>query len=513
MGVVFHLASMAGFGFFGLAAGASRRNKVDMGQELMQRTGTGKPAVRTEARTYTHAERMRVVTGILLCIMLAALDQTVVLPAIPQMAATLHGAGHLSWVVAAYLLTSTATTPIYGKLSDQLGRRQVLAPAIILFMLAAILCALAQSVLQLIAARALLGIGGGALLAVPQAAVADVIPPRERGRYQAWFAGVWAFSSVAGPIAGGLVTQNLSWRWIFWVNLPLGLVALALSARGLKGLRAAGGRERIDYAGAVLLMLGVAAVLLALSSGGVDVPWTSPAMLGIVAAALGLLALLVIQQRRAAAPLLPGALLATAGFRAVLWIAFLNAAALFGAIFLLPLLLGWVFHASAGASGLDIVPFLFTTTLGAFAAGQITRRTGRTQRLMAAGLGLASVTFLPMAVIPMSGAPALPVAISALFGVGIGMIMPSSLVTAQSQAPHAQVGAATGTLLLARAMGGAFGATVAGAVLALAHGNLIAGFRLGFLACAASQAVAAIVALQMENIPLRTTLDTARAAE
>jgi EmrB/QacA subfamily drug resistance transporter len=454
---------------------------------------------------------MRVLTGILLCILLAALDQTVVLPAIPQMAATLHGGVQLSWVVAAYLLTSTATTPIYGKLSDQLGRRAVLAPAILLFILASIACACARTVPELIAARALLGIGGGALFAVPQAAVADVIPPRERGRYQAWFAGTWAFSSVAGPIAGGLITQHLSWRWIFWGNLPLGLLALGLSWRGLAGLVPAGARARIDYAGALLLMVSVAAVLLALSGGGADFPWASWRLAGITAGGAAGFALLVWQQRRAASPLLPGRLLATGGFRAVLAIAFLNSAAMFGAIFLLPLLLQWVFHASAASAGLELVPFLFTTTAGAFMAGQITRVTGRTRNVLAAGLGLSALGFLPMAVIPMQGALTLPVAISAAFGIGIGMIMPSSLVAAQNQAPYTQVGAATGTLLLARAMGGAFGATCAGALLAAAA-DAPAGFRWGFLACAALQAIATAVALRMADVPLRTTLDAAPAA-
>ncbi len=459
---------------------------------------------------------MRVVIGILLCILLSAIDQTVVLPAIPQMAATLHG-GHLSWVVAAYLLTATATTPIYGKLSDQLGRRRVLVPAILLFIAASVLCALASSVPMLIAARALQGLGGGALLAVPQAAVADVIPPRERGNYQAWFAGTWAFSSVAGPIAGGLVTQDLSWRWIFWANIPFGLLALVLSVRGLAGLtppglRGASLRGRVDFAGAVLLMLSVAAVLLALSSGGVDFAWVSPVMAGIAAAAVAGFALLYWQQRRTPAPLLPGHLLAEPAFRAIIAISFLNSAGMFGGIFLLPLLLQWVFHASAALAGLEIVPFLFTTTVGAFVGGQLTRHIGRTQPIMAAGLAIGATGFVPMALWSTSFGVVLPLAISGLFGLGIGAVMPTSLVAAQNQSGGRDVGAATGTLLLLRAMGGAFGATFAGAFLALSHADLAAGFRLGFFACAAVLALAAIIALRMEDVPLRGTIDVAPAA-
>ncbi len=231
-------------------------------QQVAQLEGAG--------RVYSHAERMRVVFGILTCLMLAAIDQTVVLPAIPQMAASLRGAGQLSWVVSAYLLTATATTPIYGKLSDQLGRRAVLIPALVFFCVASVVCALSTSVLMLIFARALQGIGGGALLAVSQAAVADVIPPRERGKYQAWFTAVWTISSVAGPIAGGFVAQDLSWRWIFWFNVPLALLSIGFIARGLAGLKPAGRRSRIDYSGALLMIAAVAAALFGLSAGGVD---------------------------------------------------------------------------------------------------------------------------------------------------------------------------------------------------------------------------------------------------
>jgi EmrB/QacA subfamily drug resistance transporter len=478
----------------------------------MHRNKVGWVVPKPAGRVYSHAERLRVVAGILTCILLSALDQTVVLPAIPQMAATLRGGAHLSWVVAAYLLTTTATTPIYGKLSDQLGRRAVLVPALGLFILASILCALAGTVTVLIVARALQGVGGGALLAVAQAAVADVIPPRERGRYQAWFAGTWAFSSIAGPIAGGLVTQHLSWRWIFWANIPLGLIAMVLCIRGLAGLTAAGARGRIDYLGAALLVFSVAAILLAVSSGGVDFPWASWEICGFCLAGLVGFVCLSRQQRRAAAPILPGALLGAASFRGVLLVGFLNAASLFGAIFLLPLLFQGLYHASPAASGLQIVPFLFATTVGAFLAGQTTRITGRTTPVLAAGVGLAAFGFLPMAVLPVAASLWVPIGISAVFGMGLGMVMPTSLVAAQNQAPTGAVGAATGVLLLSRAMGGAFGATLAGAFLAIHHHNQATGFRLGFLSCAALEMLATFIALRMADVPLRTTVEIVPAA-
>jgi EmrB/QacA subfamily drug resistance transporter len=465
-----------------------------------------------KARIFSHAERRRVLTGIILCILLAALDQTVVLPALPQMAASLHGLGHLSWVVSAYLLTATATTPIYGKLSDQLGRRAVLVPALVFFLLTCVLCALANSVLMLIAARALQGIGGGALLAVSQSAVADVIPPRERGKYQAWFASTWGFASVAGPIAGGFVTQAFSWRWIFWGNIPLGLIALVLCVRGLRGLPATGFRGKIDYLGAFLLMASVAAILLALSSGGVDFSWLSASEAGLIGLSAVLSAALVYQQKQAASPLFPGALLARSAFRDVLTISFLNSAALFAAIFLLPLMLQWLYHDSAASSGRDIAPFLGISTVGAFVGGQITRIMGRSRPIMAAGVALAALGFVAQAVAPGAGSLAYPIIASSVFGLGIGCVNPSSLVAAQSQSDRGDMGAATGLLLLTRAMGGAFGATIAGVLLASAHPDLERGFRLAFLASAVLLVLATFVALRMQDVRLSNTLETAPVA-
>lgn len=471
------------------------------------------PDMSSGPRVYTHADKMRVISGIIVCILLAALDQTVVLPAIPQMAANLGGASHLSWVVSAYLLTTTATTPIYGKLSDQLGRRRVLIPAIILFLAASVFCALADSVLMLIIARALQGIGGGALFSVSQAAIADVIAPRERGKYQGWLTGVWAFASIAGPIAGGFMVQHLSWRWIFWANLPIGGIAIILCIRGLTGITTKGSGSKIDYAGAALMLVSVTAILGGLSTGGVDFPWASAPILGLFILSLAAFGLLAAQQRHAADPLFPPSLLSRHGFRAILGIAFLNSAAMFMAIFLLPLLLQGPLHASAAISGLAIMPFLATTTIGAFAAGQTTRRTGKPRAVMMTGMTASAAAFLIMAALPLHAGLYGFVGISALFGFGIGAVMPTSIVTAQSQASTRDLGAATGILLLLRAMGGAFGATLAGAVLALSHGNIAAGARLGFFACAGMLMLATFIALRMENLTLRNTIEPSPASE
>ncbi|OYV30128.1 MAG: hypothetical protein B7Z81_14545, partial [Acidocella sp. 20-61-6] len=232
---------------------------------------------------------------------------------------------------------------------------------------------------------------------------------------------------------------------------------------------------------------------------------------GIFAFALAGFVLLGWQQRRAAAPLFPAALVGQGVFRTILAISFLNSAAMFAAIFLLPLLLQWLYHATPAASGLDIVPFLATSTIGAFSAGQLIRHTGRAQPVMAAGVALAALGFLILGLVPATGLLAVPLCVSALFGLGIGAVMPTSLVAAQSQSGRADLGAATGMLLLLRAMGGAFGATLAGALLALAHGDLPYGFRLGFFACAGLQGMATLVALRMQDIRLRSSFEPAAA--
>ena len=503
-------------------------------------TPPASPILAPAIPAYTHQQIVRVITGIMLCIFLASLDQTVVIPAVPAIAGDLNVFGHLSWIVTAYLLTSTAATPIIGKLSDIYGRRALLLPSLVLFIAASMACGFAQTLPQLIVARAVQGLGGAGLFSMAQAAIADVVSPRERGRYQGYMASMWALSSIAGPILGGWATDHLSWRWVFWANLPVGLLAMALCVRALGVIRHTRRAARIDWTGAGLVVLEVSAWLLLLSWGGTEYPWLSAPILGLAAAGIGLLAVLVWWERRAPDPVLPPRLFGNPNFRRGVSIAFSTSLGLFGATFLLPLYLQLVLGFDASTSGLLVVPYLASNVVGAMVSGQMARRVGRTRGIILSGLGLCLAGYGGLMLVT-AGAPlAVVLAFSFVLGLGTGLTMPTVLMTVQNGAAHADVGAATGSLLFLRSMGGAFGSTVVGALLTgrfeaglrtagvqqsvdlgalrqgaaqfgsigldVLRGALSPGFRLGFGACAIVTLFAAVAAWRMRDVALRTSL-------
>ena len=506
-------------------------------------TPPASPPLAPVVQAYTHQQIVRVITGIMLCIFLASLDQTVVIPAVPAIAGDLNAFGHLSWIVTAYLLTSTAATPIIGKLSDIYGRRALLLPSLALFITASMACGFAQTLPQLIVARGFQGLGGAGLFSMAQASIADVVSPRERGRYQGYMASMWALSSIAGPILGGWATDHLSWRWVFWANLPVGLLAMALCVRALGVIRHTRRVTRIDWTGAGLVVLEVSAWLLLLSWGGTEYPWLSAPILGLAAAGVLLFGVLVWWERRAADPLLPPRLFGNPNFRRGVSIAFSTSLGLFGATFLLPLYLQLVLGFDASTSGLLVVPYLASNVVGAMVSGQLARRVGRTRGIILSGLGLSLAGYAGLMLVT-AGAPlALVLVFSFVLGVGTGLTMPTVLMTVQNGAAHADVGAATGSLLFLRSMGGAFGSTVVGALLtgrfdaglraegveqsvdlgALRQGTaqfgaigldvlraaLSPGFRLGFGACALVTLLAAVAAWRMRDVALRTSLGPA----
>ncbi len=503
------------------------------------------PAVEAAPLVFSHQQILRVITGILLCILLAALDQTVVIPAVPTIAADLNAFGHLSWIVSAYLLTSTAATPIYGKLSDMYGRRALLIPALVLFIVASVLCALSQSLFQLIIFRGLQGIGGAGLQSMAQAAIADVVSPRERGRYQGYMAGTWGVASVAGPIVGGWVTDHISWTFVFWINVPLGLLAIVLCNRALKLLPVHNKGGTIDYIGAALLTGGVTALLLVLSWGGSEYPWMSAPVITLTGLAIVMFALLIWHERRVADPILPPRMFREGVFTRGVMIAFAAALGLLGTTFLMPLFFQLIRGADASSSGFMVTPFLVSNVVGAFTGGQMARRLGRTKEIIVSGLCLSCLGFVGLAAMGPNAPLLFVMASMTVLGFGIGICMPSVLVSVQNAAERRDVGTATGAILFLRSMGGAFGSTMVGALLtgifaarltsagypgggdlgalkpdgvlatlgpaAMEAGRvaLSAGFSMAFGACALVFVVAIIIALGLRNIPLRAVSGSA----
>ena len=412
----------------------------------------------------THRQILLVFSGLMAALLLAALDQTIVATALPIIVGELGGLDHYSWVVTAYLLSSTVCTPLYGKISDLYGRRIMVQSAIVVFLAGSLLAGAAQGMLQLIVFRAVQGVGAGGLMALTFAVVGDVVSPRERGRYIGLLAGTWAFASVIGPFIGGFVVDNLSWRWVFLVNLPIGAAALAVTSSVLH-LPAVRRPHRIDVEGALLLTAGVSSLLLALVWGGVEHPWSSPVIVGLGAAGAVLLAAFVLWESRAAEPILPLRLFGDPIFTVGSTLGFLTGCGLFGSVIFLPLFLQVVTGVSALGSGLLLLPLTAGVVTGSVGSGRIISRTGRYRGWPAGGLACASAG---MALLTLMRAET-PLALSALFmivlGLGVGATMQVTLLVVQNSVAHRDLGVATGAVQFFRQMGGAFGVAAFGAVL------------------------------------------------
>ncbi len=416
-----------------------------------------------ETRQFTHRQIQVIYSGLMLGILLAALDQTIVATALPTIVGELGGLAHLSWVVTAYLLSSTASVPLYGKISDLYGRRTMFRFAIITFLVGSVLAGLAQDMLQLILARGIQGVGGGGLIAMSMTIIGDVVSPRERGRYQGYIGGVFALASVAGPLIGGFFVDHLSWRWIFYVNLPLGLIAFLVTSSVLR-LPFHRRPHRIDYLGAALLVGAVTCLLLAAVRGGEGSGPGSSAAMTLAAAGAVLAGLFVLQERRAPEPILPLQL-----FRdRIVWVSsailFLVGATMFGSIVFLPLFLQAVLGVTATSSGLLLLPLMLGIVTTSVVSGRIISRTGRYRWWPVAGTATMAVGVFLLSRMGTSTSGAEASVAMVVVGLGIGMVMQVLVLAVQNTVPHRQLGVATSTTNFFRSIGGTFGTALFGAI-------------------------------------------------
>jgi EmrB/QacA subfamily drug resistance transporter len=406
-----------------------------------------------------------VFAGLMLALMLAALDQNIVATALPRIVTDLGGLAHLSWVVTAFMVASTMTTPLYGKLSDIFGRKPAFFTSILIFLLGSALCGLSHSMTELIVFRAMQGLGAGGLITLSQTVVGDLVSPRRRGRYQGLFAGVFAACSVAGPLLGGVITQALSWRWIFYVNLPVGAAAMALIGVGLKH-RSNRVEHRVDYFGALLLSGATCSALLALSWGGNSYAWSSSVILGLGGTAVVCIALLVFNERRAAEPLLPPRLFQSPVFVLSVLVIGLAAMGMFAAAVFLPLYFQLVQGASPTAAGLMIAPMMGGVIVASIGGGRLVSHTGRYKLLVAAGLLVAAISFATLAWSAWTGGgAAMGEVILVALGLGIGVSFPNLTTAIQNAVERPDLGVATSTSAFFRSLGGAVGVAISGAIL------------------------------------------------
>jgi EmrB/QacA subfamily drug resistance transporter len=491
-----------------------------------------KPA---SAAPLDHAQIRAIMIGILLAMFLSALEQTIVAPALPTIGRALSDVENLSWVVTSYLLACTAMTPLFGKLSDIYGRRRMMLVAIIIFLVGSAACALAPNMPTLIAARAVQGVGGGGILPLAHTIIGDMVTPRERARYQSYTSIMFMIASIAGPVLGGVLTDYLHWTMIFWINLPLGLVALWMTDRALRALPRHDRPHKLDLFGAVLMVLAALTLMLAMNfggqvRGGTHYGWTSPPILTLLAAAAALWLLFALRIARAPEPFIPLAILREPVVGAVTVSGFFSVGVIIALSIFLPLYFELVLGFSPTGSGTALIVFLAAATLGSFIAGRLMMRFTRYKWVPLGGLVLGIAMLAVMAAKPAGLSLAAVCALLTIGGIGMGVMYPVTTTIVQNAvAPH-QLGTATGALNFARQLGGtiivaAFGAIALGGIDA-GHGltlDLLRGgagasaelallFGLLFAAGAVFLAAGLVAMLLVEERPLRGPRQDAAAA-
>ena len=468
----------------------------------------------------SHVEIRTIVIGIMLAMFLGALDQTIVATALPTIGVHFGNLSELSWVVTAYLLTATAVTPLYGKLSDIHGRRVMMMIAIGLFVAGSVACALAPSMTALVLGRALQGLGGGGLMALAQTIIGAAVAPRERGRYQGYIGAVFAVSSVGGPVLGGFLTEKLDWSLIFWINLPLGIAALVTTWNALKLVPFRPRKHSLDIVGALLMTGAAVALLLMLSWGGRDYAWLSAPTLGLLAASLILWVLFGWRLARAEEPFLPLAVLGNKVVRSAALAGACNMGARVGMTIYMPLYFETVLHLSASESGIALIPMMGATVLWSTLTGQLMSRLVHYKRVPLIGTSIGIAALAVLAAFPATLPFWAVLTLQFVVGSSFGTVFPISTVCMQNAVQRSQMGIATGAANFFRALfsslivavlgaivlghlGGGMGGAVEALARAASSDVLIQAFRYVFAACALVLGAGLALLISMEERPLR----------
>ncbi len=418
------------------------------------------------SETATNRSNVWVVfAGLMLVMLMASLDQTIVATALPTIVGDLGGLNQLSWVVTAYLLAQTVVTPLYGKLGDMLGRKVVLQGALVLFLIGSALCGLSQSMTELILFRAVQGLGGGGLMVSTMAAVGDVVSPRERGRYQGYFGAVFGISAVLGPLLGGALTSSISWRAIFYVNLPIGVIAFVVLAATLPS-RKSEGRQQIDWLGAAVLAGALGSLVLGCTLGGTTYPWDSWEIIGLFCAAVVLTVAFVAIERHVPEPVLPPSLFRNKVFSITSGIGLIVGFALFGSVTYLPLFLQTVLGASPTGSGLQMLPLMLGLLLTSIGSGQAITRTGHYKPFPIIGTGVMVIGLVLLSRLGVHTSRTVASGYMFVLGLGLGCVMQVLVLAVQNAVEYKDLGIATSGATLFRSIGGSVGTSILGTIFA-----------------------------------------------